>query len=110
MNRCLYVGNLPHECTEDELRHLFESEGLGADTVKIVTDHKTGRPRGFGFVSLKNEEDMATALESIGGKELSGRPLKVGAARKENREIGRPSAPEYAYGGRPGGNRRRGSR
>jgi cold-inducible RNA-binding protein len=112
MTCCLYVGNLPRECTKEDLRTLFETGGYGLETVTLVVDRRTGRTRGFGFVAMASAEDAAAAVESLHGAELGGRVLKLGAAYKEKREVVRRSAgyEDYRYGNRSGGGRRRGSR
>ena len=77
----LYVGNLPFSASEDEIRGLFGEHGA-VDSVKIVTDRDTGRPRGFASVALN-------------GFEMNGRTLRVNEARE------RP--PRSPRGGAPGG-------
>jgi RNA recognition motif-containing protein len=76
----LYVGNLPFSATEAELRSLFEQHGQ-VDSVKIVTDRDTGRPRGFGFVDMP-VEDADGAMERMNGHEMGGRALRVNEARE----------------------------
>lgn len=68
MNKRLFVGNLPYEFTEDDLRNLFSSYGEVA-YAKIISDRDTGRSKGFGFVELP--EDVAlTAMSEVNGKEV----------------------------------------
>jgi len=76
----LYVGNLPHSTTEDELRTAFEAHGT-VERVSLVTDHETGRSRGFAFVEMKDAGEADKATAALNGSELSGRPLKVSEAR-----------------------------
>ncbi len=83
MKTCLYVGNLPRDCTEETIRNLFASDGRVVQTVTISIDHKTGHSRGFGFVDMGSEEDAAAALAAVKGTELEGRALKVGEAYRE---------------------------
>ncbi|MGH7144078.1 MAG: RNA recognition motif domain-containing protein [Planctomycetota bacterium] len=84
----IYVGNVPFSSTEDNLRQLFETFGQ-VSSVKLITDRETGRPRGFGFVEMVNDEEGRKAIEGTDGKEHNGRMLKVNEARpKENRGPG----------------------
>ena len=82
MGKRLYVGNLPYQCEEAQLRALFEQDGRQVEEVKIVTDRETGRPRGFAFVEMANDGDAQTAVESLNGKPFGGRPLTVSEARE----------------------------
>jgi RNA recognition motif-containing protein len=75
----IYVGNLPFSTTEDELRELFEEHGA-VESVKLVNDRETGRPRGFGFVEMS--DGLAdSAIQALNGKDLGGRSLRVNEAR-----------------------------
>lgn len=97
----LYIGNLPYRATETEVRELFGALGQ-VESVTLVTDRATGRPRGFGFVEM---EDSAaeSAVSSLNGTDFGGRNLRVDFA-KERRDGGgggrRGPRPE---GGRGGG-------
>src|SRR5512145_2888377 len=76
----LYVGNLPFSATENEIRSLFEQHGK-VDSVKIITDRETGRPRGFAFVDMPSAEAPA-AIQALNGFAMNGRPLRVNEARE----------------------------
>lgn len=78
--KSIYVGNLPFTATEDELRQLFEAHGQ-VDSVRLMTDRETGRPRGFGFVSMP-DEDADAAIRALDGKPMGGRPLRVNEAEE----------------------------
>jgi RNA recognition motif-containing protein len=79
----IYVGNLPYSATEDELRELFSAHGE-VQSVSLVNDRETGRPRGFGFVEMAGEEAEA-AIQALDGSQMGGRTLKVNEARpREN--------------------------
>ncbi|MDM7915590.1 MAG: RNA recognition motif domain-containing protein [Candidatus Eisenbacteria bacterium] len=80
MGRNLYVGNLAYSVTEDELRNLFEQIGA-VETVNIITDRETGRPRGFGFVKMTTDEDAQKAVEQLNGRPFLDRALVVNEAR-----------------------------
>jgi RNA recognition motif-containing protein len=81
MGKRLYVGNLPYQTDETQLRSLFEQEGRQVEEVKIVTDRETGRPRGFAFVEMATDAQALAAIESLHGKPFGGRPLTVSEAR-----------------------------
>lgn len=104
MGNRLYVGNLPYEVTEQELRALFEADGRTVQEVFIPTDRASGRPRGFAFVTLGSDEEARSATESLNGKELQGRALTISEARERTPRIPTlPSAPSWWNGGGSGG-------
>ena len=76
----IYVGNLPREAKEDDLREAFEAFGE-VTSVKIITDRFTGDSRGFGFVEMPNSPEAQSAISGLDGKELKGRTLRVNEAR-----------------------------
>ena len=76
----IYVGNLPFSATEAEVRGLFEQHGT-VQSVKLVNDRETGRPRGFGFVEMP-PADAQKAIEHTNGFQMGGRPLRVNEARE----------------------------
>ena len=84
----LYVGNLNFDTDEDALRNAFSAFGT-VDEVAIITDRETGRPRGFGFVTMGNDDEARTAIEKLGGTELDGRTLNVNEARERSSGGGR---------------------
>jgi len=77
--KSIYLGNLPLETTEDEVRTLFSAYGEVAK-VTLLVDHETGRSRGFGFVVMEPEA-ADRAIEAMDGSELEGRTLRVNEAR-----------------------------
>ncbi|MBU0690210.1 RNA-binding protein [bacterium] len=79
MSKKLYVGNLPFSATEDEIRTLFSEYGT-VDTVELLMDRDSGRPRGFGFVQM-NEADASRAISGLDGKDMGGRALRVNEAK-----------------------------
>jgi cold-inducible RNA-binding protein len=79
----LYVGNLPFSATEDAVRTLFAAHGT-VEKVSLINDRDTGRPRGFGFVEMSNA-DAARAMQSLNGKEMDGRALKINEAQDKPR-------------------------
>ena len=79
MVKKLYVGNLPFSATEDEVRKAFEEYGE-VQSIALITDRDTGRPRGFGFVEMESEAADA-AITALDGRDLGGRNLRVNEAR-----------------------------
>jgi RNA recognition motif-containing protein len=80
MSMKLYVGNLPHQMTEEQLNTLFSEAGYVA-SAKIITDRQTGQPRGFGFVEMETKMDGQKAISMLNGRSVDGRPLAVNEAR-----------------------------
>jgi RNA recognition motif-containing protein len=79
----LYVGNLPFTATEDALRQLFAKHGA-VQSVAVIMDRETGRPRGFGFVEM-DDSAAAAARQALDGYEMDGRKLKVNEAQDKPR-------------------------
>ena len=75
----IYVGNLPFDATEGDVRQMFEAYGT-PDSVSLVMDNMTGRFRGFGFVEMKDDA-AAAAIAGLNGKDMRGRPLTVNESR-----------------------------
>lgn len=100
----IYVGNLPWDLSEEDLREAFAAFGE-VETAKIVTDRETGRARGFGFVEMSNKDEGTAAISGLNEKDLKGRAIKVNEARPrtENR---RPGGGGGGGGGFGGGGRR----
>jgi RNA recognition motif-containing protein len=84
----IYVGNLSYETTESDLNELFGSHG-DVNEVALITDRDTGRPRGFGFVQMRNEQAARDAIAALDGKELGGRQITVNEARSREGDRGR---------------------
>lgn len=80
MNKKLFVGNLSYNITEDALRDVFAEAGT-VESVAIITDRMTGRPKGFGFVEMATEDEAQKAIAEIEGKEVDGRAISVNEAR-----------------------------
>ena len=76
----LYVGNLSFSSTEDSVRALFEQHGE-VNSVNLISDRDTGRPRGFGFVEM-SDEGAESAMKSLDGQSFEGRDLRVNEARE----------------------------
>lgn len=105
MGRRLYVGNIPFSAGEADLRDLFAQVGE-IDSVYVVTDRDTGRPRGFAFVEMVNEEDAQKAISSLDQTEFQGRRLAVNEARpRAPRPMDSGPGPGPMDGGYGGGRR-----
>lgn len=86
--KSIYVGNLPFTASEDEIRDLFEAYGQ-VDSVRVMTDRDTGRPRGFGFVKM-GSDDAQRAIDALNGKPFGGRDLRVNEAEERKPAGDRP--------------------
>jgi RNA recognition motif-containing protein len=78
----IYIGNLDHSTTEDQLRTLFVAHGA-VETVTIVKDRDTGQPRGFAFLEMTNDGEAEKAVNALNGTLLGGRTLTVNEARSK---------------------------
>jgi len=79
----IYVGNLPFTADEASVRSLFAQHGT-VDSVNLIMDRDTGRPRGFGFVEMP-KSDAERAIQNLNGHEMGGRALKVNEAQDKPR-------------------------
>jgi RNA recognition motif-containing protein len=84
MGNRLFVGNLPFDATEAQVKDLIAGGGRNVHSVKIVTDKETGRSRGFAFVDVENDEEAQAAIAELNGKDFGGRPLKVNEAEERS--------------------------
>ena len=99
----IYVGNLSHDATEDDLRQAFEAFGE-VSSVNIIKDRFSGESRGFGFVEMPTKTEGEAAITALNGQDLKGRAVNVNEARP--RPQGR--RPGGGGGGRGGFSRGRG--
>ena len=90
MSKKLYVGNLPYQIEEGDLKGQFAEFG-NVKSVKIITDHDTGRSKGFGFVEMETEEEAQNCIENLNDKDFQGRNIRVNIARErtDNRSMRR---------------------
>jgi RNA recognition motif-containing protein len=103
MGKKLFVGNVPYNITEDQLKEVF-SEAGEVESVAVITDKMTGRPRGFVFVEMATEDGAKKAIETLNGREIDGRALNVNEARpREDRPMGGGGGRGGGYGGGQGG-------
>jgi len=76
----IYVGNLPFNLGEEDLKEIFEEYGEVA-TTKIISDKFSGRSKGFGFVEMENDEEANNAIKELNNAEVSGRNIKVNESK-----------------------------
>ncbi len=114
MSNKLFVGNLSFNTTENDLSDAFAAHGTVVET-NLMMDRMSGRPRGFGFVTMSSPEEAQKAIDALNGQQLDGRALTVNIARpREDRPPGgggggRGPRREFGGGGgeRGGGGRDR---
>jgi len=100
----IYVGNMSYSMSEDELRDAFATYGT-VTSARLVMDRETGRPKGFGFVEMANDNEANAAIEALNGTEMGGRELKINEARPREERPRRSFGSGGGNGG-GGGNRR----
>ena len=108
----IFVGNLSHEATEENIKEAFEVFGE-VNTVRVIKDRYTGRSKGFGFVEMPAKAEAESAIEGLNGKDLKGRSLNVSEARprpESRRGSARTGGPRHGGGRRGGGGRQGGGR
>jgi RNA recognition motif-containing protein len=87
MNTKLYVGNLSFDATENDIQDLFAQHGP-VNEVNLMQDRETGKPRGFGFVTMAASEGAESAIKALNGSEWKGRALTVNEARPRENRVG----------------------
>ncbi|MFC1941380.1 RNA recognition motif domain-containing protein [Chloroflexota bacterium] len=102
----IYVGNLSYDVTEEELRQEFLAFGE-VESVNIIMDKYSGRPKGFGFVEMPSVSEGQAAITALNGKTLKERTLNVNAARPRSDNRG-GSYGDRRSGGYGGGGGRSG--
>ncbi|MBE0425789.1 MAG: RNA-binding protein [Nitrospirae bacterium] len=103
--RKMYVGNIPYNATEEDLRELFSEYGE-IESLKIIQDQFTNRSKGFGFIEMVNEEDAKKAIATLNGKDFMGKSLTVAEARPQQKRRGFDDR-RSGYGGSMGAGRGR---
>lgn len=99
MSSKLFVGNLSFNTTENDLQDAFAVHGTVLET-NVMLDRTTGRPRGFGFVTMSTPEEAQNAIDALHGKEFDGRALTVNVARpREERAPRSGGGGGRSYGG-----------
>ena len=110
MSNKLFVGNLSFNTTENDLQDAFAAHGTVLET-NLMMDRVSGRPRGFGFITMSTPEEAQKAIAALNGKDMDGRSLTVNEAKpREERSGGGGGGGGYGGGGRReysgGGNNR----
>ena len=100
MNNKLFVGNLSFDISERDLQETFSAHGTVLET-NLMLDRRSGRSRGFAFVTMSTDEEAAKAIEGLNGADMGGRSLTVNVARPREERSG---------GGGGGGGRQRDAR
>jgi len=106
MNNKLYVGNLSFSTTENDLHDAFAAHGNVVEATLMV-ERESGRPRGFGFVTMGSEEEAQKAIQALNGATLGGRPLTVNVAKPREDRGSSGGGGRGGYGGGGGGGRSR---
>lgn len=97
----IYIGNLPYDVSEDELKQQFATFGAVTD-VSIPKDKDSGRSKGFGFIEMSNQTEATAAIAALNGKPFKERTLTVSEARpREERSGGNRGGGGYGGGQRP---------
>jgi RNA recognition motif-containing protein len=93
----IYVGNLSSDVTDETIRGAFESFGE-VTSARVIKDKYSGQSRGFGFVEMPAQSQAQTAIKSLNGKELLGKPISVNEARARANQ-GRTGGGRMDYSG-----------
>jgi len=80
VSKKIYVGNLPFTSSQEDLEALFGRHG-NVESVNVITDRDTGRPRGFAFVEMENPSDADDAIRALDGTDVGGRDIRVNEAQ-----------------------------
>jgi RNA recognition motif-containing protein len=96
----LHVGNLPFSVDDEEFKNLFSD--YSAEEVTLIKDKFSGRSKGFGFVTISDDEVAKKAISELNGKDVGGREIKVSEAKPME---DRPERPRRSFGDRGGGDR-----
>jgi cold-inducible RNA-binding protein len=107
MSNKLFVGNLSFDTTENDLNDAFAAHGTVTET-NLMMDRVSGRPRGFGFITMSTPEEAQKAIAALNGAQLGGRALTVNVAKpREERTGGGGGRREFRVSGSGGGSRNR---
>ena len=87
MSNKLFVGNLSFNTTENDLQDTFAAHGNVLEA-NLMMDRMSGRPRGFGFVTMSTPEEAQAAIEALNGKSIDGRALTVNVAKPREERTG----------------------
>jgi len=98
MGKKLYVGNMSYDIDSSSLEQLFPAHGT-VESVQVISDRRTGRSKGFGFVEMSSDEEAQAAITALDGHDHGGRSIKVNLAKPRT---DRPRG-SGGYGGDRGG-------
>ena len=98
MSSKLFVGNLSFNTTENDLQDAFAAHGTVIET-NLMMDRATGRPRGFGFITMSSAEEAQKAIDALNGKSIDGRALTVNVAKPREERAGGGGGGRREYGG-----------
>lgn len=87
MNNKLFVGNLSFNTTENDLQDAFAAHGTVIEA-NLMLDRATGRPRGFGFVTMSSPQEAENAIQALNGRDWGGRAVTVNVARPREERAG----------------------
>jgi cold-inducible RNA-binding protein len=107
-NSKLFVGNLSFNTTENDLQDTFVAHGTVSE-VNLMMDRESGRPRGFGFITMSTPEEAQAAIDALNGKSIDGRALTVNIAKPREERTGGGGGGgrrEFSSGGGGGGRNR----
>ena len=96
MTKKLYIGNLPFSATEAELREVFEQHGT-VESINVITDRETGRPRGFAFIEM-DDSGADAARTALDGRDIGGRNIRVDEAHDRWDRSGRMQGHKFGPG------------
>ena len=90
----IYVGQLPHSVTENELKELFAEFGE-IESVNLIMDRYSGNPKGFGFIDMPNNSEADTAIKALNKSTFNGKEIKVNQVQKQRRDKRSKRRPRY---------------
>ncbi len=85
----IYVGNLPYNITEDDLKAMFEEFGA-IESIKLISDRFSGQKKGFGFVEMPSNSEADQAIKALNGRLINGKNIKVNQANSGGKQKSRP--------------------
>jgi RNA recognition motif-containing protein len=83
----IYIGNIPRETSENEVKTLFEEFGK-VDNINLIRDNYSKTLKGFGFVEMPNSDEAENAIKNLNGQMFNGRPLTVNVAKPKTENSG----------------------
>ena len=90
----IYVGQLPYNVDENELKEMFSEFGEIA-SINLIMDHYSGRSKGFGFIDMPNNSEADTAIKALNKTMLKGREIKVNQVQKQKKDKRSKRRPRY---------------